>query len=315
MGMKAPIGVLLMAYGGPDSLDDVLPYLADIRGGRPISPELAAEIRSRYAQIGGRSPLLEITRAQAAALAAELNRRADGSETSFRAYVGMRHWQPRIQAAVSQMQADGVREVIALAMSPHYARLYTGAYFEQLEAAIAGLGADIQVTRIEGWHVEPGLIAALAENASTVMAHFERAPYVLFTAHSLPVRLLQAEDTYDRHLHQTAGLVADRLALAPNRWQFCYQSAGQSAEPWLGPAVETVIRNLAQAGERDLLVVPVGFVADHVEVLYDLDIAARQLASQHGARLERSSSLNTSPTFIAGLADTVWSYAHPLPRH
>lgn len=302
-----PIGILLMAYGGPDSLDDVEPYLLDIRGGRPTSPELVEEIKERYALIGGRSPLLDITRAQAAALEDQLNVEGDAR---FRAYVGMRHWQPRIKEAVAQLAGDGIKQALALVMAPHYSRMSTGAYFERLDEAIRDLGADVAITRIESWHDHPGLIDALTEKGADALRRFARdgsrsLPKVIFTAHSLPARILDSGDPYDTQLRETASLLAERLGLPFDRWFFCYQSAGRSSEPWLGPPIEDVIVELTRAGEKRLLVVPIGFVCDHVEVLYDIDIESRQLAEAHGARLERSESLNTSPAFIAALADLV----------
>jgi ferrochelatase len=298
----SPIGVLLMAYGGPNSLDDVEPYLLDIRGGRPTPPELVEEIKERYALIGGRSPLLDLTRQQATALETYLNQ-ADGAR--FRTYVGMRHWQPRIKEAVAQMANDQIERVVALVMAPHYSRMSTGAYFAQLDQAIRDLGLAVTVTRIQSWHDHPGLIAALAEKVGATLRGRPDLPKVLFTAHSLPARILKEGDPYAAQLRETATLLAGRLDLPPDRWLFCYQSAGASPEPWLGPPIEEVIMDLAQAGEKRLLVVPIGFVCDHVEILYDIDIEARELAEAHGVRLERSESLNASPTFIAALADLI----------
>jgi len=302
------IGLLLMAYGSPENLDDLEPYLLDVRGGRPIPPHLLAEIRKRYVLVGGRSPLLDLTRAQSAALEAELNRRYTGQGAVFQAYVGMRHWQPRIREAVVQMKADGIRQMVALVMTPHSSQMSTGAYFTRLEEAIQEFDTRLDVIRIESWYDHPGLIEALAEQARAARGKFLVDPYVLFTAHSLPVRILDMGDPYDVQLQRTAALLADRLGLAGGRWRFCYQSAGQSQEPWLGPPIEQVIVELAGAGETNILVVPVGFVCDHVEVLYDIDIAARQLAADHGACLERSRSLNTTPLFIEALADLVASH-------
>ncbi len=302
-----PIGVLLMAYGGPDSLDDIEPYLLDIRGGRPTPSDLVEEIRERYALIGGRSPILKITQQQAEALERHLNQ---AGEARFRAYIGMRHWQPRIREAVAQMAQDGIERAVALVMAPHYSQMSIGAYIKRLDEALEDLGVNIIFDRIESWHNHPGFISALVEKAARALARFandgaEGLPKVIFSAHSLPTRILDWGDPYDAQLRETAKLVAEQLSLPPDRWLFCYQSAGRSAEPWLGPQIEEVIVELAQAGEQSLLVVPIGFVCDHVEILYDLDIEARQLAEAHGARLERSESLNASPAFIAALADIV----------
>lgn len=300
------IGLLLMAYGSPESLDDMGEYLLDIRGGRPTSEELVEEIKERYAQIGGRSPLLDRTREQAQALELALNRRYADQGLRFRAYVGMRHWEPRIKEAVEQMSADGIERAVALVMAPHSSRMSTGAYFKRLDEAVEELGLDLQFWRVESWHDHPGLIAAIAEQAQTALERFDKGkPYVVFTAHSLPTRILAQGDPYDRQLRETASLLAERLGIPAGRWTFSYQSAGASSEPWLGPQIEELVVELAESGEDKLLIVPIGFVCDHVEVLYDIDIEARGIAARHGARLERSPSLNASPTLIAALADIV----------
>ncbi|MBI3160670.1 MAG: ferrochelatase [Chloroflexi bacterium] len=305
-----PIGVLLMAYGSPDDLADMPAYLMDVREGRPPSPELIEEITERYRKIGGRSPLLERTREQAQRLEKELNRRGGPSGQTFKAYVGMRHWQPRIAAAVKQMAADGVSRAVAMVMAPHNSEMSVGKYYQALDRAQNGHA--IQFVRILGWHDHPGFLDALAEKMTEGLAKFEReTPYVVFTAHSLPAFILERGDPYDAQLNQTAVVLAERFDLPERRWRFCYQSAGASAIPWLGPQIEEVVVELAEAGERNLLIVPVGFVCDHVEVLYDIDIGARQIAAKRGARLERSPSLNASSAFVAALADLV---ADHLPK-
>jgi ferrochelatase len=301
------IAVLLMAYGSPENLDELEPYLLDIRGGRPTTPALVVEMRQRYQQIGGRSPLLEITRTQAAALQAAWEIRHGKNGLRFKTYVGMRHWQPRIADAVSQISADGITSIIGFVMAPHQSRLSTGAYFSKLDEACANLSPAPEIIRIESWHDHPAFIAALAEKAHSALLKFEAQPFVLFSAHSLPARLLQEGDPYQPQLLETAALLAQRLSLPSERWSFCFQSAGRSLEPWMGPSIEDALVELAKKGEKDVLVIPVGFVCDHVEVLYDLDIAARRLAVEKGIHLERSESLNASPAFISALADILWS--------
>jgi ferrochelatase len=304
--MTTAPGILLLAYGGPDSLEDIGPYLEDIRGGRPTSPELLAEVRARYAAIGGRSPLLEITRAQAAALQAA---------TGLRTYVGMRHWNPRIREAVRQMAEDGVRRAVALCMAPHYSEMSIGAYYRLLDAALLETGADIDFHRVQQWYDEPLFLDALAGLCRRALERFapeERgAVQILFTAHSLPERFLKSGDPYPDQLRATAEEVARRLGWPRERWGLAYQSAARSPEPWLRPTVEETIRDWAQAGHRHLLVAPVGFVAEHIEILYDLDIAARQWAEQQGVRMERAPLPNAEPAFIAALQAVVQRALEP----
>jgi len=304
---EPPIGLLFMAYGSPESLDQIEDYLLDVREGRPPSPELIAEIRHRYASIGGRSPLLEWSRAQAEAVAAELNRRHSPSGLQFKAYLGMRHWQPRIRTAVEEMISDGVRQAVALVLAPHSSRLSVGKYYQHLDESLEALSAQIELVRIQNWHTHPGLIAALKEKFLETRGRFQEGedPYVLFTAHSLPARILELGDPYESQLLETAHLLVKELGLREDRWQFCYQSAGAGGGAWLGPQIEEVIPSLAKAGEKNVLVAPIGFVCDHIEVLYDIDIGCQQIAQQHGIHLERSPSLNTAPLFIQALADLV----------
>lgn len=294
----------MMAYGGPQSLEEVEPYLLDVRGGRPTVPQLVEEIRERYRQIGRRSPLLSITQAQAKALEDVLN--ADG-DRRFRTYVGMRHWHPYIRDAVGQIVEDGARRMVALCMAPHYSRMSVGAYFQKVREALDELGADLEVTYIDSWNDHPGFIEAVAKKIIAALATFPAKARdrvtVIFTAHSLPARIVGEGDPYPAELQESVDLVVARTGIP--HWRFCYQSAGRSPEPWLGPSIEEVISSLAAGGVENMLIVPLGFVADHVEVLYDIDIACRRLASQHGARLERSESLNASPTLISALADLV----------
>lgn len=306
MSERDPIALLVMAYGGPNSLDDIEPYLLDIRGGRATPPELVEEIRERYALIGGRSPLLDITRAQAEALAAALN--ADNRAT-FKPYVGMRHWFPYIREAVEQIVADGVQRVVALVMAPHYSRMSIGAYIKKVEEAVAELGADLDITYVRHWGDHPLYIEAVAEHIREALQKFapeeRKRVKLLFTAHSLPAAIMQQGDPYDAQLRTTARLVAERLGWPEDRWLFCYQSAGASNTKWLGPDINDVLPELAAQGETAVLVAPVGFVADHVEILYDIDIEARQIAEAHGLHLERMASMNTAPRFIEALAAIV----------
>jgi len=305
---SSPTAVLLMAYGGPDSLEDIEAYLLDIRGGRPTSPQLVAEIRERYALIGGRSPLLEITRAQAGALQDALNTLATslGQAADFRFYVGMRHWKPYIREALAQMQADGCRSGLAFCMAPHASKLSSEAYLQKMRAGLATLQAPPDLQFVESWFDQAFLVNALARKVHQAEQQFPSEAranlHYLFTAHSLPASLREQGDPYDAQVHFTAAMLAQQLGLDQSQWTFGFQSAGAAPGAWLGPSVEELLPQLAAQGHLNVLVTPVGFMADHVEVLYDLDIEAQAIARELNLRLVRSQSLNASPDFIDGLA-------------
>jgi protoporphyrin/coproporphyrin ferrochelatase len=299
-------GVLLMAHGSPDNLDDMAAYLQHVRGGRPTPQALVDDIRGRYSLIGGRSPLLDLTRAQGKALEERLNR--DG--TRFRVYVGMRHWHPFIKDTVRQLVGDGISRVIAVSMAPQYSRLSVGAYQGALETAQTELGVSLDVTCVASWHDHPLLLQAFAERVRDALAALpeERRAQVrtIFTAHSLPVRVLAEGDPYPQEVEHTAAEVARLSGL--RSWEVAYQSQGATAEPWLGPTLDEVFATCAAQGQRQLLLAPIGFVCDHVEILYDLDTLAQGVARAQGLGLLRTDSLNTSPTFIAALAHIVESH-------
>ena len=286
------VAVLVMAYGGPGSLDDVEPYLLDVRGGRPTAAELVEEITRRYARIGGRSPILERTEAQALALGRVLG-------PAWPVYVGMRHWHPFIGETVERMVACGERRVVAIVLAPHYSALSVGAYEKKLLDAARG---RLELALVRSWWDHPKFLEAVAERVRQALQRFPApgAVQVLFTAHSLPERILAAGDPYADELQASAAAVA-RLA-GVGAWRFAYQSAGATPEPWLGPEAGAVMTELA-ATRKDFLIVPIGFVSDHVEVLYDVDIAYRGLAERLGVRLERTDSLNDNARLVAALAD------------
>jgi ferrochelatase len=293
-------GVLLLAYGGPDSLDDIPAYLLDIRGGRETPQHLIDEISDRYRQIGGYSPLLTITQSAAEKLSARLG---------LPVYVGMRHWTPFIKDVVGQMAADGVRRMVAICMAPHYSMMSIGAYRKRLDEALALHEADIEVDFVEVWGTQPDYLRGVADNIRAALARFPAGRRdgvkVVFTAHSLPASILERGDPYDAQLRETAQLLADALGLPAERWTFCYQSAAQTGTPWLGPPIEELVPELAAEGERDLLVAPIGFIADHVEVLYDIDIGVQEIAQEAGVRVERPDMLNDSGPLIDALANLV----------
>jgi ferrochelatase len=286
-------GVLLLAHGTPDSLDEMPEYLARVRGGRPPSPELVEEMRRNYAAIGGRSPLTDLTRAQAEALQRELGPLA-------RVFFAMRNWRPFIADVLGEMARAGIREAAAIPMAPQYGALSVGKY---RDAARAATPEGLRLRFVESWHDDPGLVEAFAERLAAAL---RAAPpdLVLFTAHSIPERVDEGGDPYSEQVGRTTELVAAAAGLGPprERWEFAWQSAGRTPEPWLRPSVEDALREAADRGVRTVLVQPIGFVCDHTEVLYDIDVQARQAAAALGMTLARTESLNASPVFIRALA-------------
>ena len=291
--------VLLMAYGSPDRLDQVEAYYTDIRRGSPPPPRLLDELLARYRAIGGGSPLSRIVERQRIALAHELA----GRGSPVPVYAGMRHIEPRIGEVVGRMAADGITRFVAIALAPQRSSNAAG-YRRAVDVALADLGDRAPAyVFVESWHDEPRFIEAIATVTREALARFPdpSTPTVMFTAHSLPARVVAEGDAYPAELARTAALVGERLGL--HSFTFAYQSAGRTDEPWLGPEILAEIRRLGTAGTTELVVSPVGFVAEHLEVLYDIDIEAQAVAREAGIRLERARSMNDDPTFIAGLAD------------
>jgi len=286
------VAVLLMAYGGPASLDEVEPYLLDVRGGRPVTPEFVAEIRSRYARIGGRSPIRELTEAQAAAVGRRLGAR-------FPVYVGMRHWHPYIKDAVERIAAAGHRRVVGIVLAPHYSAMSVGAYQERL---LEATGGRLETALVRSWADHPKFLEAVAGRVTQALQRFSspRSVQVLFTAHSLPQRILATGDLYPEELKKSAAAVAQLAGLS--QWRVAYQSAGATPEPWLGPEAGALISELTAQGHQAYLIVPIGFVCDHVEILYDVDVTYRAVAARLGVQLERTASLNDDPLLVEALS-------------
>jgi ferrochelatase len=279
--------VVLMAYGSPERLDDVPAYYADIRGGRPIRPELLEDLVQRYRRLGieDSNPLNEITEQTRAALERELG---------LPVFTGMKHWQPRIADAAERALAAGADTVVGLVLAPHYSRLSIAGYRQQLEEALAGRA---ELAFVESWHDDEGLIEFLAARVRGTEAH------VVFTAHSLPARILDEGDPYKDQLLETSRLVAERGAIG--EWTFSFQSESATGEPWLGPDILDHIEELHGAGVQKVLVCPVGFVADHLEIRWDLDTEAREKADELGLELARIEMPNADPLFVAVLAGIV----------
>jgi len=298
-GSSSMIGILVMAYGGPDKLEDVEPYLLDVRGYRPTSQEIIHEVRERYRAIGGRSPILEQTQTQADAIESVLN--ANGGQ--FKAYVGMRHWHPLIQDTLAGMQSQGIEQAVGVVMAPHYSRMSIGAYYKKIEES----NSHITFSHIEDWHLQSGYINALVNRVRDALNRFpaEVRAYVpvIFTAHSLPEKILEWNDPYPAQLRETVSAVMEKLGSQPH--EFAYQSAAISDIPWLGPDAGEIIERFASEGKRHILVCPIGFVCEHVEILYDIDIVYQNLAKSLDVHLERIEMLNTAPEMITGLTELI----------
>jgi protoporphyrin/coproporphyrin ferrochelatase len=277
--------VVLMAYGSPSEIDDIRAYLMDIREGKPVSEHAVDELKERYRRIGGRSPLDDLTEAQRAALERELG---------LRVFVGMKHWRPRIAEAVDAALAGGAERIVGLVLAPHYSRLSIAGYRSRLEDA---LDDRAELVFVDSWHDHGPFLDVLAERVRGTEAH------VVFTAHSLPERILRDGDPYRDQLLETSALVAERAGL--DRWSFAFQSASPTGEPWLGPDILEELDRLHAEGVRAVLVCPVGFVSDHLEILWDLDVEARERAAELGLELERVESLNADPRFVRALAGVV----------
>jgi ferrochelatase len=277
--------VILMAYGSPERPEDIPDYFSDIRGGRPVRQEAVDELTERYRRIGGTSPLNQITETQRAALE---------EETGLPVYVGMKHWAPWISEAVEQALADGAERLVGLVLAPHYSHISIGGYRDRLEKALDGRA---ELAFVESWHDHAPFVALLAERVRGTDAH------VVFTAHSLPERILAEGDPYRDQLLETSQLVAERAGISD--WSFAFQSESPTGEPWLGPDILVELETLHAGGVRKVLVAPVGFVSDHLEILWDLDVEAREKAAELGLELDRIESPNVDPAFIRALSDLV----------
>jgi ferrochelatase len=283
--------VLLLAHGSPDQVEEIPEFLRRVTGGRGLPEAVVKEVQHRYSLIG-RSPLTEITLKQAAGVERALD---------VRTYVGMRNWKPFVTDTIAQMKNNGVEHAVAICMAPHNSRTSVGLYRSTVE------DAPFAVDFVESWHDHPLLIKAFADRlthgwSAACTASETRLP-VIFTAHSVPERTIAAGDPYATQTRHTAALVAQEAGLIENDWTFAFQSQGMSGGPWLGPTMEHTMVALRNKGHEGVFIQPIGFVCDHVEVLYDIDMAAKQFAEKHAMRLWRAHSLNDSPLFIEAIAD------------
>ena len=308
--MKA---LLLLAFGGPRSLDEVEPFLTRLFKGRKPSPEQLERVKERYRLIGGASPLPEIIFKQARTLEEKLNSKG----YPFKSYVGMRYGHPMIEETIKEILRDGIKEVIAIPMAPFQSRESTGAYIVEVKRVQKNIGEVLKVSFVVGWHMHPLFLEAIREKVREGLMGFtpeeRKRVHLLFTAHSLPKSVVE-KDPYTKEIEASIKGVLD--GLEPRAWKLAYQSKGGGPEEWVGPDVESVLTNLSKEGVRKILVVPIGFVSDHIEILYDIDILYREKAKFLGMKLRRTVSLNFSEKFIEALSTIVEEHilnVSPLP--
>jgi ferrochelatase len=301
-----------MAYGTPRTPDEIEPYYTDIRRGRPPTPEALADLVARYAAIGGVSPLAQLTEAQGAALQSAL----DAAEPRrFEVSLGLKHADPKVEVTARRVAEDGVSGVVGLVLAPHYSSYSIGQYLDRTRQGVAESGVDIPVVGIDSWATEPAFVEFLADDLAQRVAamreHTGGRVRVLFTAHSLPQRIIDGGDPYPDELRSTAEAVAERIGLTEgDDWQIAWQSAGRTPEPWIGPDILDVIDTLgADDDVAGVIVSACGFVADHLEVLYDLDIEAATRAAERGLAFDRTACVNADPTIMAALAERVIAIA------
>lgn len=295
-------GVLLMAHGAPESLDDMREYYIEVMGGQIPSDEMVENLKSRYESIGGESPLLDITLRKAEALEEQL-----GDE--YQVYAGMRFWHPYIKEAIEEMAEDGITHAVAIVMQPHYSYMTVGRYFQALDEANEELGHPIKFHKITSWKTHPKYIDALVERleksfADPSFADFEREDItVLFTAYNLPERILQHDDAYPDELAATYTALSSRTGL--ENWDFAYQSSNYPHEPVLGPTLEQKVSELSEKDNNKIIICPVSLIDEHTEILYDIDIEARKEAEKQGIFMKRIQMLNDHPSLIEGFTDMV----------
>ncbi|WP_412061140.1 ferrochelatase [Rubrivirga sp. IMCC45206] len=302
-----PIGVLFMAYGGPESLDEIPGYLSDIRHGRPTTSAVLDEITNNYRSIGGASPIMGLTRAQIAGAMAHLN--PPGEPARYKAYLGMRHWAPWIEETVAEMLDDGVEKAVAIVLAPHFSSMSIAKYQAKVKAGLELYRGDIDVSYVDAYFDADLLIDAFAARVRQGIESFPESEqdevHVVLSAHSLPVRVLKMGDPYQDQLWTTARLIAERAGLREDQWSWSYQSEGRSPEPWLQPQLEDHVPALAARGIDKVVSLAIGFVSDHVEILFDIDIEAQKAAQESGVTLVRPPSLNDDPRFVRLLAELV----------
>ena len=300
---ESPTGVFLMAHGAPESVDDIPEYLRNIRGGTESTSEIIQIISDRYEQIGGKSPLRKITEELCVRLESFLNQQGG----QFKVYCGMRNWSPYICDEVKRMKEDGIKKVVTICLAPQFSTWSTRLYFNVFKEALKSCDIEgLDVRYIGSWADHPLLIDAFEEKYQAALAKLEpkASVYTIFTAHSIPAESIELGDPYGEEFDKTVKKLVERIQ--PNNWFKAYQSQGMIPVPWLGPTVESVLDKIARQGSKTVLMVPVGFVCDHVEILFDIDIEFSEYAKERKLNLYRTESLNLSPTFVETLASVTW---------
>lgn len=302
---KRKIGVLVMSYGTPQDMDDVEAYYTHIRRGNPPTPEQLNDLKQRYDAIGGIFPLRENTNKQVQTLEDTLNKNA--IDIQFACFQGLKHAAPLIEEAVQQMTKDGITEAVGIVLAPHYSIMSVGSYIKRAQAEAEK--QQIKISFVKSYHLHPALLDALATRVQDTLLRFQEEDRskvrLIFSAHSLPTKILEMNDPYVNQLLETSKAIIEQTNL-PNTWQFAWQSAGQTAIPWLGPDILDVIKNLYEEEQvQHILLSPIGFVSDHLEILYDIDMEAQAVAKDLGIHLERTPSLNTDPKYMQTLTEAI----------
>ena len=292
-----------MAYGTPDKPEDIEPYYTHIRHGRKPAPEEVENLKDRYSIIGGRTPLLEITRSTASKLGQALESKG------VKVYSGMKHWHPYISEVFPKIVSEGNTDLLSIALAPHYSKMSTGSYQDAVREANKASGERMRLSFVDSWHLNDVFIDKWCKRVEkSVSEHFasrQDEVFYLFTAHSLPERILSWNDPYRDELLATASKISGQLRIDGSRFDFCFQSAGHTSEPWLGPDILDRLKELVQHGKKEILVIPIGFVSDHLEILFDIDTESQELARKLGIKLARTDSFNDSSDFIEVLKSVV----------
>lgn len=304
------IAVLLLAFGSPDSIESIEPFITNVMGGRKPSPNQLQKIKERYLMIGGHSPLLDITKRQAEALEKRLNSEIRNTKYEMRVFVGMRYWHPSIKDTLKEIVNSGAERIVAMVMAPHYSKLSTGNYIKAVNEVMAEINTNIDISFVNNWHIYPLFLEAVAEKIKNGFSSFEgvnkKEIQVIFSAHSLPINRQgsggkgQEEEPYLRQLNETIeGIIKYTGDIT---WHLGFQSKGMSPGEWLEPTVDSILDRLSRDGKKYILIVPVGFVSDNIETLYDIDIGYKEMAKSLGMIFHRTESLNDSPKFIESLS-------------